>query len=130
MLDADRDLGAPRARDRARAAEPRPALTFYQELTAPLTAPPPPAKGSPPRPAEPLGEYTVQVGAYKLAEPAEALRATLTAAGWDARVVGAELADGVRYRVQVGAYPTRDAARLAAARLAAERGLPTLVTPR
>jgi hypothetical protein len=32
--------------------------------------------------------------------------------------------------VQVGAFPTREAAREAAARLAAERSLPTFVTTR
>src|SRR5215467_5672335 len=85
-----------------RPTEPAPALTFYQDLTAPLTAPPPPAK--PPKPgraeksdridrAEPApkpertalpetsappassGAFTIQVGAYKAREPAEALRA-------------------------------------------------------
>jgi len=126
---------------------PAPRLTFYQELTAPLTAPPPAPKGAKPRAAEPAkvqeqvdagatpapspaGDYTVQVGAYKAAAPAEALRATLAAAGWDPRVVAAEVADGVRYRVQVGTYPTRSAARTAAERLAAERNVPTLVTAR
>src|SRR5262249_39569145 len=32
----------------ARPTEPAPALTFYQDLTAPLTAPPPPAKAAKP----------------------------------------------------------------------------------
>ena len=152
MLEADKDVGTPRSRDRAaRPNEPQPSLTFYQELTAPLTAPPPVPKNAKPRPAEPAkppepspdgvppaavppapaaGDYTVQVGAYKIAGQAEALRATLTAAGWETRVVAAEVADGVRYRVQVGAYPSRDAARAAAVRLAGERSLPTLVTVR
>jgi cell division protein FtsN len=167
-VDKDRDkdkdaAGTSRPRDRARPSEPQPSLTFYQELTAPLTAPPPTPKNAKPRgvePAKPVvepqpaaeapktdvpslsgvaavppaadpgGAFTIQVGAYKLAGPAEALRATLAAAGWETRVVAAEVTEGVRYRVQVGSYPTRDAARAAAARLAAERSLPTLVTAR
>jgi len=144
MIEVDKDAaGTSRQRDRARPSEPQPSLTFYQELTAPLTAPPPTPKNTKPRgvePAKPVvepqpaadpdGAFTVQVGAYKLAGPAEALRATLAAAGWETRVVAAEVNEGVRYRVQVGSYPTRDAARASAARLAAERSLPTLVTAR
>lgn len=145
MLEVDKDAGTPRPRDRARPSEPQPSLTFYQELTAPLTAAPPaprsakprgvePAKPVEPQPAaegpDPGGAFTVQVGAYKAAGPAEALRGTLASAGWDTRVVAAEVTEGVRYRVQVGSYPTRDAARAAAARLGAERSLPTLVTAR
>jgi cell division protein FtsN len=36
----------------------------------------------------------------------------------------------VRYRVQVGAFPTREAAQDTAARLTAERSLSTFVTTR
>jgi cell division protein FtsN len=45
-------------------------------------------------------------------------------------VVEADPGHGVRYRVQVGAFPTREAAREAAAQLAAERAQPTFVTTR
>jgi cell division protein FtsN len=149
--------------DRPKQAEPLPALTFYHELTAPLTAPPPPPKparsarppeprrehekvdgaSAPPGPSlpppagqsemaapSPGGQYTVQVGAYNARTPAEALRTTLAAAGHDVRVAEAETPGGVRYRVQVGAFPTREAARETAARLARERSLPAFVTPR
>lgn len=142
------------ASERSRPAEPLPALTFYHDLKAPLTAPPPtpkPAKpprlpelkreepeaASTPRPAgtpapAPAAEagtrFTVQVAAYNVKPMAEALRTTLAAAGHEARVVEAD--GGVRYRVQVGAFPTKEAARQAAARLAAERSLPTFVTTR
>lgn len=143
------------ASERTRPSEPLPALTFYEELKAPLTAPPPPprpAKGvrppelkrdaveraeppSPPRPpaaadAESQGRFTVQVAAYNVRPLAEALRTTLAAAGHDARVVERDQSGGVRYRVQVGNFSTREAAREAAARLAAERSLPTFVTTR
>jgi cell division protein FtsN len=150
------------AGDRPRPAEPLPALTFYHELTAPLTAPPPsPKPARPARPAEPKREesdraeaagatppalapprpelpagseagprFTVQVAAYNARPPADALRSTLAAAGHDARVVETDSGAGVRYRVQVGTFPSREAAREAAARLAAGRGLPTFVTTR
>jgi cell division protein FtsN len=147
--------------------EPAPRLTFYQELTAPLTAPPPPPK--PARPTPPAvardtsrdtsvgrdgattistrpptsqaglagpaptmpasgvnQSFTIQVGAYRLRPPADALRATLAAAGHDARVVEIDAPNGVRYRVQIGEFASRDAARDAAARLSG----PTFVTTR
>jgi DedD protein len=72
--------------------------------------------------------FTVQVAAYNVKPLAEALRSTMAAAGHDARVVESEA--GVRYRVQIGTFPTREAAREAAARLAAERSQPTFVTTR
>jgi cell division protein FtsN len=147
------------ATERPRQAEPLPALTFYQELTAPLTAPPPaprparPARppesrrgpespSGPSRPASPAEagatagapapgvSFTVQVGAYNQRAPAEALRATLVAAGHDARVTEAATPAGVRYRVHVGAFPTREAARDTATRLGTERALPAFVTTR
>lgn len=148
----------------ARIAESTPRLTFYHELTAPLTAPPPPpkpAKTSPPplvatSPARtanvekppvaekalpdvttaeskaappPTGDarrFTVQVGAYKARPPADALRASLVASGHDARVVETDASNGVRFRVQIGDFASRDAARDAAARLTG----PTFVTTR
>jgi cell division protein FtsN len=165
-----------------RLAEPAPRLTFYQELTAPLTAPPPPpkpAKTSPPplvttgtlpaRPAMPersvttaldtrapdtsvardgattasnrpptaqpglaapattaANRFTIQVAAYRQRSPADALRATLAAGGHDARVVEHDAANGVRFRVQIGDFASRDAAREAAARFSG----PTFVTTR
>jgi cell division protein FtsN len=147
--------GRPTA-ERPRPAEPMPALTFYQDLKAPLTAPPPPPRPARARPPEPKREepprpelaaapraapvpppaaetgtgFTVQVAAYNARPLAEALRTTLAAAGHDARVVEADAGRGVRYRVQVGAFPTRAAAQEAAARLASERALPTFVTTR
>jgi DedD protein len=142
--------------DRPRPADVLPALTFYHELTAPLTAPPPPPRpakttrapelkrepekteAAPPTlPAPPSlaateagTRFTVQVGAYNLKTPAETLRTTLAAAGHEARVVEADTPSGVRYRVQVGTFSTREAAREAAGRLTAERSLPAFVTTR
>src|SRR5438477_4452368 len=94
---ATKDTPAARGADRtARSTEPAPALTFYQDLTAPLTAPPPARAAKPgraerterieklavpeaPPPAPSQGAFTIQVGAYKAREPAEALRARLAA---------------------------------------------------
>ena len=145
--------GADRA---ARPTEPTPALTFYQDLTAPLTAPPP-AKAAkagradksdkpatveaakPERAALPEaaasasspGAFTIQVGAYKAREPAEALRARLVAAGHDAYVAEIDASGSVRYRVRVGSFATRDAAQLAADKIvASERKLSAFVTAR
>ena len=142
-----------------------PQLSFYQELTAPLTAPPPPpkpAKTTPPplvttapippaatpalRPGEQADmlaatttprtagttapRFTVQVASYRLRPHAEALRDSLTSAGHDARVVEGE-AHGPVYRVQIGEFPTREAARAVATRLTGERSSVTpIVTTR
>ncbi len=144
---------AARERDRdrsARAPEPTPTLTFYQELTAPLAAPPPakppkPAraeKAAPPKPdapppeaaksepVKPESRFTVQVGAYKAREPAETLRARLAAQGHDAYVVAADEPGGVRFRVRVGVFSTREAAQAVAARIAGDRTLSAFVTAR
>jgi len=163
--------------ERGRTPDPPagPTLTFYQELKAPLTAPPPPARtakkpaappvaapepttsdaprageqqamhapptaitgtagagasATPAAKSDPGGAgFTVQVGAYRARPPAETLRASLAAAGHDARVIEVE-GPAARYRVRVGAFATREAARDAAARLAGERSLSTFVTTR
>ncbi len=140
----------------ARPAEPGPALTFYQDLTAPLTAPPPAKAAKPGRAdksdkpatveaakperaalpeaaasASSPGAFTIQVGAYKAREPAEALRARLVAAGHDAYVAEIDASGSVRYRVRVGSFATRDAAQLAADKIvASERKLSAFVTAR
>ena len=152
----------PAGRPARAVAAPAPQLTFYRELTAPLTAPPPPPKPAKPAPAlvtttppvsaavpqrpgeqaDLLGatttprtaattapRFTVQVASYRMRLQAEALRDSLASAGHDARVVEAE-AHGPVYRVQVGEFPTREAARALAARLTGERstGAPIVTT--
>jgi cell division protein FtsN len=154
-----RKPGEFRPGDRPRSViEPAPMLTYYQELTAPLAAPPPakpaekpaPAKTKPPATttsgndangrsaaapaaaAKPSGgpRYAVQVGAYKDRGPAEAMRGNLADAGWDAYLAEVEGPDAVRFRVRVGNYPTREDARAAAQRLGSERRVSTYVTVR
>ena len=140
--------------------ETAPPLTFYRELTAPLTSPPPatrtaakpervempkpaesaeatesPRPEDPPAPAPPAkaggeGRLTVQVGAFKVAAPAEALRARLAESGQGAYVVEVESGGVTQYRVRVGSFTTREAADEAAARLASEWRLATYVTTR
>lgn len=136
--------GAARVEDRT-PRDATPVLTFYQDLTAPLTAPPPPARprvekekaAAPDRGADTAPgidkaptRYTVQVAAFDLRAQAETLRTNLAAAGLDAYVTENEAAAASRYRVRVGDYANRDAARQAAQRLATERRLSTYVTVR
>ncbi|OLC15641.1 MAG: hypothetical protein AUH29_07220 [Candidatus Rokubacteria bacterium 13_1_40CM_69_27] len=135
--------------ERSRASEPAPVLTFYQELTAPLTAPPPvprPKKAEAPKleaPPPPSGEppppepgpaadrrFTIQVGAFKTRAQAEAMRALLADAGHEAYVAELEGVSGARYRVRVGAFASREEAREMAERLSTERQFPSYVTIR
>ena len=149
------------AREPSRPAEPAPALTFYQELTAPLSSPPPPKPSRPPRVEPPRAEsprvesdkpdatpkadavaaapakpapgqptFTVQVAAYKAKDPADALRAKLTAAGYEAYVVQVDTPGSARYRVRVGSFAARESAQQIADRIVGERSLPAFVTSR
>jgi len=169
------------AKEPSRPTESAPALTFYQELTAPLSSPPPAAKSRPPRVEPPRPEtpradtlradtpraeaprveksdrqeatpkadavaaaapvapvkpapgqttFTVQVAAYKAKEPADTLRAKLTAAGYEAYVVQVDTPGSARYRVRVGAFPARETAQQVADRIVGERSLPAFVTSR
>lgn len=191
--------GVKSERDTARRAEGRsldkgktttdapPVLTFYRELTAPLTPPTPPTRGvvtrdvrpaetvklaettkPAQRPAETVRpvtsdasavveappretvaaavaagasgasasvgvsgpRFTVQVGAFRGRAQAEALRARLAERGQDVDLTEGEATGVTQYRVRVGTFATRAAAREAAARLGAERQLATYVTTR
>ena len=156
----DATAGASRGNERDRRAEGQglaktiaeapPELTFYRELTAPLTSPPTPAHAGPksearskppqakarsetikPAPSEGTeARFTVQVGAFKARSQADALRARLASGGQQAYVSEVEADGATQYRVRVGSFATREAAREAAARLAGERQLATYVTIR
>jgi len=123
---------------------PQPELTFYRELTAPLTPLP-----SPPRPAAKpaarredasakllapahadAGRYTVQVGSYNVRAQAEALVGRLAAAGHDAYLAEGEAGGVTRYRVRIGAFSSAEEARQAAVRLASQAQVATYVTTR
>jgi cell division protein FtsN len=97
---------------------PADALTAH-EISATIAKPPTTSVSSSAR-------FTIQVAAYRYRPPADALRATLAAAGHDARVVENDAANGVRFRVQIGDFASRDAARDAASRFNG----PTFVTTR
>jgi cell division protein FtsN len=118
------------------AADPAPGLTFYRELTAPLSpsVPPPrprlaPAPSASHEAGAPAPRYTVQVGAFGTRAQADAVHDRLVAAGYDVYV---DEVEGVRsrWRVRVGDFPSRAQARQAAQRLGAERQLATYVTVR
>ena len=136
------------------AAAPQPELTFYRELTAPLTpAPLPPkptAKPAPKKEAPPAPEaeqpsspasrqaattsdaarYTVQVGSYNARAQADALRERLASAGHAAYIAEGDSGGVMRYRVRIGTFPTAEEARQAAVRLASEARVATYVTTR
>ena len=140
-------------------SESPPVLTFYRELTAPMPPSPPlprastkpeakPKETVKPRPPEPMrpvasevikpaapeaiteARFTVQVGAFKTRFQADALRARLATDGQQVYVSEVEADGSTQYRVRVGSYTTREAAREAALRLAGERQLSTYVTTR
>ena len=138
-------------------AESPPVLTFYRELTAPMPPSPPPPRAAkteakpketvkprPPEAVKPVApemakpiapeltepRFTVQVGAFKTRSQADALRARLATDGQQAYVSEVEADGATQYRVRVGSYTTREAAREAALRLAGERQLATYVTTR
>lgn len=135
-------------------------LTFYQTLTAPLGATPPPPKGEAPKPEVKLrGEasrespaapdppppieaaregpppperaWTVQVSAYRARPAAEEMERRLKEAGLEAYVAAITGDDGrTTYRVRVGSFATRGEAQRLAERLRNERGLQPFVTSR
>jgi cell division protein FtsN len=138
----------PRAEQPVQPVPAAPVLTFYQELTAPLTPAPPatrpkPRSASPVAPASPAtagrdlrgggddARFTVQVGAYRTREAAEALQARLAASGQEAYITESQAPEGgIRFRVRVGSFASQEAALAAAAKLAAERRVSTYVTTR
>lgn len=108
--------GEPRAPDRAsRDPIPSPVLTFYQDLTAPLTAPPPP----PPRPrgAKPAGEHGERSGADGGHAEKRATGAAVTDKTPAEIFAGA--AGTAKFTVQVGAFNERAQAERLRATLAA-----------
>ncbi len=122
-------------------------LTFYETLTAPLGATPPPPKAEATRPQAPAAlpaeagreapspaperGYTVQVSAYRVRPAAEEMERKLREAGFEAYVATISGDDGrMTYRVRVGNFPTRGEAQRVAERLRSERGLSPFVTPR
>jgi DedD protein len=123
---------APERRIPVARAEPSPARIAGRAAPRAAVPPPPPrpAAVAPPGP-EPGDQWTVQVSAFRSRALADELRARLAARGFDAYVLASATEEGrPRYRVRVGAYPTRTEAERVAAELRTERGLNPLVTSR
>jgi cell division protein FtsN len=70
------------------------------------------------------------VASYRTRQAADSLRESLVASGYDAYLSETSTPEGVRYRVRVGAFATRQAATATAARLTSQRTLAAYVTPR
>jgi cell division protein FtsN len=120
------------SKEPSRPTEPAPALTFYQELTAPLSSPPPPAKSRPPRVepprletarAETLRADTPRAEApraEKSDKPDTASKADAVAAAPAIPAAPAKPALGpTTFTVQVAAYKAREPADALRAKLAA-----------
>ena len=90
---------------------------------AATTAAPRPA----PIPTAPAGRYILQVGAFRVIEDAEALKARLALLGFEARIAQAMVNGVLVNRVQVGPYATLDAMNQARERLTANRVESTVV---
>ncbi len=144
VLSFYQDLRAPITADPL-PPKPRPSSAARPEAPNPETPKPEAARPQLPEPdparavvasrpaasvAPPERRFTIQVAAFKTRPQAETMRRGLVDGGYDAYVSEGERQSGARYRVRVGAYPTRDDAQQAAQRLAAERRVTTFITAR
>jgi len=87
--------------------------------------PPASAPGAPAAPGG-SGTYFLQVGAYRVIEDAEALKAKLAFMGFEARLETADVAAGTVHRVRVGPFTRLDDMNRTRARLA-ENGIEAAV---
>jgi cell division protein FtsN len=99
------------------APAPQPELTFYRELTAPLTPPPLPPKPAA-RAATKRDAPTEATRVTDAAAPETAPRTDLETAQAANAGIAAPRAEAARYTVQVAAYNTREQADTLRARLA------------
>ena len=96
---------------------------------AQASAPPAAAPSQAPAPgaaAGASGTYFLQVGAYRVIEDAEALKAKLAFMGFEARLETADVAAGTVHRVRVGPFTRLDDMNRTRARLA-ENGIEAAV---
>jgi len=87
--------------------------TFPESLSRKDPSPQPlvSAKGKPPEPGTAAGRFTLQAGAMKNRETAEAVRRRLEIAGYPAKIAHGTDRNGEEvYRVRVGPYESREAA--------------------
>jgi DedD protein len=110
---------------------PRPARATRVPAAPVPSVRPAPAQLAAATPAAEPEAWSVQVSAFRSRPLADELRVRLAARGFDAYILTSVTEDGrPRYRVRVGAYPTRSDAERVAAELRSERGLNPLVTAR
>jgi cell division septation protein DedD len=137
--DARPAKAEPAKTDTPRAEAPKPevpkpeiAKAVAPKAEAPRVESPKPEPGGadPPPRAQASGSYTVQVAAYATRAQADVLAGRLFARGFAADVSEITTQTGVRYRVRVGTYPTKEAARDALGRLSADVHLGGFVTAR
>ncbi len=77
----------------------------------------------------PAGKYTVQIGAFKKQEEAEALRNTMSKKGYKVSVFASRTKkQETLYKVTVGEYATRREAEILSVKLRSTEGLPSFVT--
>ncbi|WP_296557994.1 SPOR domain-containing protein [Pigmentiphaga sp.] len=103
-------------KDKKGAQPPAPSAAAPSQAPAPAQAPG--ATGS--------GTYFLQVGAYRVIEDAEALKAKLAFMGFEARLETADVAAGTVHRVRVGPFTRLDDMNRTRARLA-ENGIEAAV---
>jgi cell division septation protein DedD len=125
---APSESSAPAARPPAHeAVAPRDAGPS-REPAAAAARPPAPAAPEGAPPARSGGGFSVQVGAFKNRQQADAVHRDLRTAGFEAFVSTLGTAGGeTRFRVRVGPFPSRAEAERAAERMRAARSLPTYV---
>lgn len=137
-LQATAVVPATRASARAAKTDTTPERTGAERTAAPEARAEPnaepvtQAKAAPENTAdtERARAYTVQVAAYGTRAQAESLVQRLGTLGFEGDVSETTTPGGVRYRVRVGTYPSKEAARDAASRLGAATGLGGFVAAR
>lgn len=95
-------------------------LSNTPDANTPVSSQKPKAASAPPKstiPTSPAGRYVLQVGAFRVAEDAEALKARLTFLGFDVNLQQAMVNGVLVNRVRVGPYAKLDDMNRARARL-------------
>lgn len=108
---------------------PKPRFDFYTLLPEmevvvpeadPVTAPSPPASAEPAPAASPgngQGLFMLQVGSFRKADEADALKASLALSGFDVSIVPVRINDEQWSRVHLGPYASQESAQQARTRL-------------
>lgn len=105
---------------------PLPGTPRTDDPIASFATPEPPAPAPSTGGADATGTYFLQVGAYRVIEDAEALKARLAFMGFEARLETADVAKGTVHRVRLGPFARLDDMNRSRARLA-ENGIEAAV---